>query len=76
MATARITISLSLDAELAEEVRKAADASNQSLSAWLSDAGRRKLRRARTEVALADFEASFGAITEEELRRVRAVWQA
>jgi len=67
MTVARIAISL--DAELAREVRRAAG--KQPTSAWLADAARRKLRAERLQGVIADWEAEHGVIDEAELSRAR-----
>jgi hypothetical protein len=59
---------------LAEMRRNAAEEGAPSLSAWLADAAAAKLRRHRMARAVADYEAEFGAITEEELQNVLAQW--
>jgi len=67
MTVARIAISL--DADLAREVKRAAG--KQPTSAWLADAARRKLRAGRLLDVVADWEDEHGAIDEVELARAR-----
>ena len=67
MTVARIAISL--DSELAREVKRAAG--KQPTSAWLADAARRKLRAERLLDVIADWETDHGAIDEAELVRAR-----
>ena len=67
MTVARIAISL--DADLAREVRRAAG--KQPTSAWLADAARRKLRAERLLDVIADWEVEHGVIDDAELSRAR-----
>lgn len=57
---------ISLDAELARQVRKTA--AGEPISAWLADAARSKLRAAGLLEAVQGWEAVHGEITLEELR--------
>jgi len=70
MAVERVTISL--EAELAETVREAAEADAQNLSAWLADAARRRLVSRGLRDVLAEWEAEHGAFSEDELAAARA----
>ena len=64
MTVARIAVSL--DAELAKAVRRAAG--KEPISAWVADALERKLRSQGLREVVADFERHEGAFTEAELR--------
>ncbi len=68
-------VAISLDEQLLEEIRACTQASGQSLSGWLSDAARRKLRAAAAHAALESYEAEFGEIGEAEVEAVRLRWQ-
>ena len=70
MTVARLAISL--DEALAAEVRRAAG--EESLSAWIADALRRKLRAEGLRRVVADWEAEHGTITPAELRAARRAW--
>lgn len=70
MAVERVTVSL--EAELAEAVREAAEADAQNLSAWLADAARRRLASRGLRDVLAVWEAEHGPFSEEELAAARA----
>jgi hypothetical protein len=66
-------VSVSLDEKAAAAAERAAAAEGMSLSAWLSRAA---LRAAKIEDGLrgvAEFEAEYGLIPEEELRKA-AEW--
>jgi hypothetical protein len=66
MTVARLAISI--DAELARAVRRAAG--KEATSAWLADAARRKLRAEGLLRAVRDWEREAGEITATELRAV------
>jgi hypothetical protein len=67
MTTSRIAISL--DAELAEQIREAADGG--TVSGWLADAAQRKLRAQGLQAVVTDWEAEHGAFTAAERDRAR-----
>ena len=69
VAVERLTISL--EAGLASAVGEAAQADEQSTSAWLAEAARRRLVTRGLRDVVADWEAEHGAFTEEELARAR-----
>jgi len=70
-------IAASFPPELLEEIRQdAADEGAPSISSWLSDAARLKLRRHRASAVLAAYEADHGEITEAELSAVQMEWPA
>lgn len=66
MTVARLAISL--DADLARAVRKAAG--KQPTSAWLAEAAAQRLRTEGLRRAVAAYEAQYGAFTDEELQAV------
>ena len=70
MATQRLTITLKPD--LADAVREAATADEQSVSAWLADAARRRLSMRGLSVVIAVGDSANGAFTDEELAQARA----
>lgn len=65
-------LSVALDAEVAEEAARAAEAEGISLSAWLTRAARKALKIKAGLAAVREYEAEFGAFTEEERARARA----
>lgn len=67
MTTARLAISV--DAELAEQIRDAADGG--TVSGWLADAAERKLRAQGLKEVVTDWETEHGAFTATERRRAR-----
>ncbi|MCP4957987.1 MAG: hypothetical protein GY925_01825 [Actinomycetia bacterium] len=69
MSVVRVTVSL--EAELAEAVREAALADAQNLSAWISDAARRRLATRQLRDVIAAWEAEHGEFSEDELADAR-----
>lgn len=69
-ATERVTVSL--QAELAEAVRDAAEADAQNVSAWIADAARRRLASRGLRDVLCEWEAEHGPFSEDELAAARA----
>lgn len=67
MTTSRLAISL--DAELADQIRDAADGG--TVSGWLADAAERKLRAQGLREVVAGWEVDHGAFTAAERRRAR-----
>jgi hypothetical protein len=61
-------MSISLDPSLSSAVRDAAEQSGETLSSWLADAARTKMRAQALDEFLDVWESENGAITEEELR--------
>lgn len=70
MTVERVTVSL--ESELAEAVREAADADAQNVSAWIADAARRRLATRGLRDVIAAWESEHGSITDEELAAARA----
>ena len=64
-------MTISLDENLAEAVREAAEADALNLSAWISDAIRRRLASRGLRQVVAEWEAQHGFLTEEELSAAR-----
>ena len=64
-------LTISLDAELADEVAERAE---PSISAWIAEAIRARLRRERLRAALVAYEAEEGSFTSGELEALRAEW--
>ncbi len=73
MAVKKITISL--DAELAVEIRRGAEANASTVSAWLAEAARNALRSHYLRLAVDAYEAEHGAFTDEEIEEARRLWQ-
>jgi hypothetical protein len=67
MTTSRLAISL--DAELAEQIRAAAG--DDTVSGWLADAAERKLRAQGLRQVVDEWEEDHGGFTDIELRRAR-----
>jgi post-segregation antitoxin (ccd killing protein) len=64
-------MSISMDAELAEKIRQAADDDGLSVSAWIATQVDREIRGRGIDRWLDEYEAEHGAFTEEELRQAR-----
>lgn len=62
---------VSFDEELAAEVRAAAQAAGQAVSAWLADSARGRLARDGLLAVVADWEAEHGPLTPEERAAAR-----
>lgn len=59
-------LSIALDPDVADAAASAAEHSGQSLSAWLNDAARTRLRIQDGLAAVAEWEAEQGPLTDEE----------
>jgi hypothetical protein len=59
-------LSIALDPDVADAAASAAEHSGQSLSAWLNDAARTRLRIEDGLAAVAEWEAAQGALTADE----------
>ena len=60
-------IAISLDEELADAVKAAAEAEGCSVSGWLAEAAMRRVRNAQLGKLLAGYADEHGAFTEDEL---------
>ncbi len=69
-------LAISLDPELADEIRARADAEGISVSAWLADAAQREIRHRGLGELLAREEAERGPVTEQERQDVERLWLA
>jgi hypothetical protein len=68
-------LAISLDNQLAKDVRRAAKMqAHGNISAWLADAARLRLRQVAAKEALRAYEAEAGEITADELRQARRLW--
>lgn len=65
-------LSISLDPELGDDVRAAAERAGLSVSAWLAGAAAAEIRRQAVRDFLADWQAKHGPITPAELAKARA----
>ena len=59
-------LSIALDPDVADAAASAAENSGQSLSAWLNDGARTRLRVEDGLAAIAEWEAEQGPLTAEE----------
>jgi hypothetical protein len=65
-------MSVSFDLELGAAIKKSAAKSSMSVSAWLADAARERLRRQALGEAIEAWEERFGPLTDEEIREADA----
>ena len=65
-------MSVSFEAAVGDDIRRAARAAGVGLSSWLADAAARKLRADALREFLDEWEAEHGAPTPEELARAEA----
>jgi hypothetical protein len=70
MATKKLSITL--PADLAEDVERLARERGLAVSAWLTEAAQEARRHHAALAAIADYEAEFGRFTEAELADARA----
>jgi len=66
-------MSVSFDLELGGAIRTAAEASHQSVSAWLAEAARDRIRLEALGEAIGAWEVAHGPLTEDELARASRV---
>lgn len=69
-------ISITVDSAVLQEIKGLIQGTGLSLSAHITQALERDLRRRRLQQILDEYEDEHGTITEEELADVRAAWQA
>ncbi|MDQ6525694.1 hypothetical protein RB608_18900 [Nocardioides sp. LHD-245] len=68
-------ITINVDDDTGSAIREAAASAGESVSAWMSRAAEMKLRNQLLGKALDDYEAEYGAFTEEELAKARALFR-
>lgn len=66
-------MSVSFDLDLGEAIRGSANDAGQSVSAWLAEAARDRLRLEALGQAVASWEREFGALTDTEIARAERV---
>jgi hypothetical protein len=65
-------MSISMDPELGDAVRLAAERAGASVSAWLADAAAARIRKQALAEFLSAWQAKHGKITATELAKARA----
>lgn len=65
-------MSISMDPQLGDGVRAAAETAGMSVSAWLAEAAAARLRKQALADFLSGWQAKHGKITPAELARARA----
>ncbi len=68
-------ISVTVDERVLREVKELIRASGNTLSAHITEALARDLRRRHLAQLIEEFETAHGVITQDELARVREQWQ-
>jgi hypothetical protein len=68
-------ISLSVDTTVLRAAKAAARRSGHTLSAHVTEALARDMRRRRLAEIIAEYEAEAGVITDEEVAAARATWR-
>jgi hypothetical protein len=71
----RARLSVSVPAELASKIRKAATRDRAAVSAWLAEAAESKLGLGDARKAVRQYEEQHGEISEQELGRVERAWK-
>jgi hypothetical protein len=66
-------MSVSFDLELGEAIRGSAQGAQMSVSAWLAEAARDRLRLEALGQAVASWEKEFGPLTDAEVARADRV---
>lgn len=64
-------LAITIDPDVYDGVRAAAEADELSVSAWITEAARRALRARDGLAAVAEWEAEHGALTDTELTAAR-----
>ena len=67
-----IKMAITVDSDVHAGIVAAAEEAGLSVSAWMTQAARKELRRLDGLAAMAEYEAEHGAFTEEELADARA----
>jgi hypothetical protein len=62
-------MSVSFDPDLGQEIRDAAKKNEMSISGWLAEAARARIRNEALGELLDDWQAEHGAFTDEEIRQ-------
>jgi hypothetical protein len=68
-------ISITVDENVLREVREIVRSEGGNLSAHITEALARDLRRRRLQQIVDDYEREHGVIDERELRKVRRTWR-
>lgn len=69
-------VSLTVNESVLREVERDARRTGRTLSAYVTEALARDLRRQRLQALIESYEAEHGTITEQELSKIRGKWQA
>jgi hypothetical protein len=69
-------LSISLEQSVASAIREEAETSGVTISAWLSSAAEERLAINRGLAGVAEYEAEFGAFTEDEIAAADAELEA
>ena len=66
-----VKMAITVDPDVHAGIVSAAEDAGLSVSAWMTDAARKELRRLDGLAAMAEYEAEYGAFTDEELAAAR-----
>ncbi|MEO7329756.1 MAG: hypothetical protein ABI193_14345 [Minicystis sp.] len=69
-------ISITVDAQVLDDIKRVLRGTGLSLSAHITEALERDLRRRRLQALIEEYEAESGTITEDELAEIRSQWGA
>ena len=69
-------ISITVDEAILREARRVAHSTGRTLSAHITEALARDLRRRRLQQLVDEYEREHGTISGEELAEIRSAWQA
>jgi ribonuclease P protein component len=75
MSSRAAKVSITVDPTILRDVKKLARRAGVSLSAQISEAVGRDLRRRRLQELIAEHEARRGPISDVELQKIRAAWR-
>lgn len=65
-------ISVTVPADIARQVREAAEHASETISGWLTTAAQHRIRLDTGRQLLAEYEAEHGAVTEQERATIDA----
>ena len=69
-------MSVSFELELGQAIRDAAARSGMSVSAWLAEAARDRLRLAALDEAIGAWEEQYGALTDAEIEEAEEILES
>ncbi|MBA3393140.1 MAG: hypothetical protein H0T89_10870 [Deltaproteobacteria bacterium] len=67
-------LSVSMDRQLAKQIRREARASRLKMSSWITEVLREHLRQKEAKNLLADLDTELGAVLDEHAAKVKKQW--